>query len=731
MQNMQPEYRFRCPRAVRLLALIAVLTAALVHGHAAKADTASLWSRTDHSAVRLIAGQDRVGPTGSVQIGLEFDLAAGWHIYWRAPGDAGVPPRVNWANSRNLAGKETHWPLPQRYTIFGLTTFVYSNHVILPIDVRVLDPSRPLELRGHVSYLACQKICVPYQADLALDIPHLPGPVQPTKFTKRIAAFAARVPPRIDGNLKDAPLAVTHASLVHERGDLVLEVLARSNRPFVHPDVLVEGPPGLRFGMPAVERGRNPRTALIRLPVTVAGAAVAVPEHPRLILTLADGGRAVAQEVTADTGKAAVGGVGFFTVLAIAFLGGLILNLMPCVLPVLSLKVLAVMGHGGGEAPAVRRGFIATSAGILVSFWVLAAGAVLLKGAGAAVGWGMQFQSPAFLAAMAVLVTLFAANLFGFFEIPLPGFAGRLAARVPDDRGSLIGAFVTGAFAALLATPCSAPFLGTALGFALTRGSSDIFAVFTMLALGLATPYLAVAAFPLLAVRLPRPGPWMGRLRAVLGAALVLTALWLVSVLWAESGPVGALAAGVALAVLLLLLGARAHAHALRGLAGLVAVSFAAVLVVLLPVVIAGGGRPAVAVPSTAIPWQSFDKVALYNRVARGQVVFVDVTAQWCVTCKANKALVIDRGKVARALRSGKVVPMLADWTRPDPAISNYLRSFGRYGIPFNAVYGPGAPRGIALPELLTQSVVLAAIARASEKPVARKKAAAGGIAVQ
>ena len=250
-------------------------------------------------------------------------------------------------------------------------------------------------------------------------------------------------------------------------------------------------------------------------------------------------------QIEASSGPA----LGLMVILGLAFLGGLILNLMPCVLPVLSMKVLSVVGHGGAEAAVVRRGFLATAAGILFSFLVLAGGAIALKSAGAAVGWGIQFQAPLFLIAMSAILVLFAANLFGLFEIPLPGFAGRAAGAGAGK--SLGGAFATGAFATLLATPCSAPFLGTAIGFALSRGPGEILAVFAMLGLGLAVPYLAVAAWPRIATGLPRPGVWMVVLRRVLGGILLLTAIWLLSVLWALAGAAAAAAAGALLAGML------------------------------------------------------------------------------------------------------------------------------------------------------------------------------------
>jgi suppressor for copper-sensitivity B len=357
----------------------------------------------------------------------------------------------------------------------------------------------------------------------------------------------------------------------------------------------------------------------------------------------------------------------------------------------------------------VRKRFLATASGVLASFMVLAAAMVGLKAAGASVGWGIQFQQSWFLIAMAVIVTLFAANLWGLFEIRLPGTIADRAATV-GRSGSLKGEFATGAFATLLATPCSAPFLGTAVGFALSRGAFEIFAVFLALGIGLALPYLLVAAVPALATRMPKPGRWMVWLRAVLGVALAATAVWLLSVLMVQVGTritwlIGAIL--VALVVLLWLrgrIGERMRPAVLAGLAILVVVGLA--LPSLVP--------PQAAAPvETTGKWQRWDRSAIAGLVRQGKVVFVDVTADWCITCKANKRLVLAREPVASALDGRKVVPMVADWTRPNDAIARYLAEFGRYGIPFNVVYGPNAPDGIALPELLTTSAVLAAIAKA------------------
>jgi suppressor for copper-sensitivity B len=395
----------------------------------------------------------------------------------------------------------------------------------------------------------------------------------------------------------------------------------------------------------------------------------------------------------------------------LALLGGLILNLMPCVLPVLSIKLLSVVSHGGRGRRSIRVSFLASAAGILFSFLVLAAGALALKAAGLAVGWGIQYQQPAFLSAMALLVTLFACNLLGWFEIPLPAWLGGLAGPGGSSGGgghSLGGHFATGAFATLLATPCSAPFLGTAVGFALARGPLEILLIFGMLGLGLALPYLAVAAFPGLAGRLPRPGPWMVVLRRILGLALAGTAVWLLTVLAAQVGATGALlAGGLLLGVgLLFFLGGR-----LRGPVLAASVSALALAAVALPVGIGATARPEPAPAAAATgDWRPLDPAEIGRLVAAGKVVFVDVTADWCITCQVNKKLVLERDEVAERLDSKAVVTMRGDWTLPSDEITAYLTGYGRYGIPFNAVFGPGAPDGTLLPELLTVETVLDAL---------------------
>jgi suppressor for copper-sensitivity B len=697
-------------RAVRFLALSGLVCALLsLPGGARPAQAAaSDWLDHDHSQLRLIAASDSVGQAEELRLGLHFKLQPGWKIYWRSPGDAGYPPAIDWQASGNLAGAEFQWPVPHRFSLFGLETFGYGDEVVLPIAARLERPGEAVALRAEVSYLVCSDICVPHDGTLSLDLPAGPG-------TSALHAFLIdQARSLVPGLGAETGLTLERALLTGSTEEPVLEVVARSDIPFEAPDLLVEGPPGYFFAKPEVRLGDGGKRAELSLPATRSSLAKGVLEGKRLTLTVTDGRRGLESEFIARYERvpplAALTGGSLVVMLGLALLGGLILNLMPCVLPVLSIKLLSVVSHGGRERRAIRVSFLASAAGILFSFLVLAVGALALKAAGMAVGWGIQYQQPLFLSAMALVVTLFACNLLGWFEIPLPAWLGGLAGADGSSGGgghSLGGHFATGAFATLLATPCSAPFLGTAVGFALARGPLEILLIFGALGLGLALPYLTVAAAPGLAARLPRPGRWMVVLRRILGLALAGTALWLLTVLAAQVGVAAAILAGVLLlgVGLLFLLGGR-----LRGPVLAASVSALALAAVALPVGFGATARPEPAPAAETGDWRPLDPAEIGRLVAAGKVVFVDVTADWCITCQVNKKLVLERGEVARRLDSDAVVTMRGDWTLPSDEITEYLTGYGRYGIPFNAVFGPGAPDGKLLPELLTVETVLDAL---------------------
>ena len=666
----------------------------LAFAGAAAAEPASAWATTAQAKVRLISAVTGSSGSGAVPLGLQFALSPGWKTYWRSPGDAGFPVSVDWAGSTNLASADFSWPVPHRFTLFGLDTFGYEDEVVFPIAAKPADPTQPLGLRLKVDYLVCEKICIPYTARLTLD---LAGSVPaPTQFAQLIDRYANEVPG--DGAAHGLKLlsAVAAGEEAHPR----LIVSVDSALPLEHPDLIVEGPGGFYFSAPKVTLNAGGRHGVFEIAVRRDPKAPALAGTP-IVLTVVDGARGMEARVLPAAGA----GSALWPALLAALLGGLILNLMPCVLPVLSLKLLAFVGHGGAAKSQVRLSFLASTAGVLASFLILAAAVAVLRAAGIAVGWGLQFQQPHFLAGMALLLTLFAGNLWGWFELPLPGFAGRLA-QATDRRHGLLYDFLAGGLATLLATPCTAPFLTTAVGFALAGGTADIFVIFLALGLGLAAPYLLVAAWPGLASHLPRPGRWMLVLKRLLGLAMAATALWLLYALAGQVGRTASLATAAALVAVGLLLALRQLQPRLRR-TGLVVAS---VLAMLAPLLLAGAPQPTAPADGA---WRTFSDKALAQLIGQGKVVLVDVTADWCINCQVNKALVLDRGWAAEALTAGKIVGLKADWTRPDPAIGHYLASFGRYGIPFNAVYGPRAQQGLPLPPVLSESALREAVSRA------------------
>ena len=654
------------------LALAALAVAGEAH------PAASPWVRTPEAAVRLVSASEAVGSLDRLRLGLEFELAPGWKTYWRSPGEGGLPPGLDWAGSGNLGEASLYWPAPARFTILGIDSVGYEDRLLLPMDVRVPEPGEPVRARLRVDYLTCSDICVPQSADLSLALPA--GPAQPSAEAFAIDRWRGRTP-------RPEP-AAGRAELVGAGDGAVLHVALPG---IEAKDIFIEAGNFAAFGRPAPVAGG------LAVPVAWAKGGPEALVGRELVATVTGGGEAVEQRLRVAPGGGTAS-YGIAIILALALAGGVILNLMPCVLPVLGIKLMHFAGLGGAGRGRARAEFLAVAAGIVFSFWLLAGAAIAATEAGMAVGWGVQFQQPAFLAAMLFLLLLFAANLWGYFEIPAPRFAGGL-------RG---GPFLTGMFATLLATPCSAPFVGTAVGFALTRGPLEIALIFTALGLGLALPYLAVAALPGLAAALPKPGRWTVRLRFVLGLALAGTAVWLLTVLAAQLGWTAAAAAlaAAALPAALLATWARRRGRILAGGAVLAAAAGLAAVLVL----------PASMEPAAPDGrWQTFEEARIGPLVSEGRTVFVDVTADWCITCKFNKAAVLERGPVAARL-AGDVVAMRADWTRPDAAISAYLARFARYGIPFNAVYGPSAPAGIPLPELLTEGAVLEALDEAGRR---------------
>jgi len=679
------------------------------------------WKGIDKAQVRLISASSNLGSTGEILLGLEFKLQKGWKVYWRSPGDAGYPPELDWEKSKNLVSADLRWPRPERFMILGLETIGYKKHVIYPIQAKLNDTKTDLNINAHLRFLTCSEVCVPVETDLEISIPA--GPALASEHAQIINQFNSLVPLDAQSqglNLKSATLYPDA-----DKSNGILRLHLQSNWKMNAPDVITEGPIELAFFKPKLSLSGDQKEIFIDAPFDGLQFLESDVQDQPFTLTLMDGLRALelSMKITLGAGPLPVldgvvpvsenanalgAGLSLTTILGLAVLGGLILNLMPCVLPVLSLKILGLVSHGGGNPKTVRLSFLASSAGIIFSFLVLAGILILMKATGASIGWGIQFQQPLFLIALSLIVILFACNMWGFFEIHLPGWLSDLGERSSRTRG-LGGHFMTGAFATLLATPCSAPFLGTAVGFALSRGPLDILWVFSALGLGLSLPYLLIAAFPNIATCLPKPGAWMVVLRKILGLILLGTAVWLLSILVVQIGQDAALILSAIFVLFIAVLAFKAHIK--KGAIPLALSFFIAAFFI-----------PSFSTPDQTLSvdedlaekiWMKFDQAEITRRVANGEVVFVDVTAKWCITCQVNKNLVLYQGDVFKALSSEGVIAMKADWTNPDAVIAAYLASFSRYAIPFNVVYGPAAPNGITLPELLSEDDVLDALAQA------------------
>ena len=687
-----------------LLRALILAFACAAFGAAPAEAAATGWAGDPRAQVRLITGSDTVGQN-TLQAGLEFSYAPGWHGYWRTPGDAGIAPVFDWAASHNLKTAAVAWPAPTRLIVSGLQNSVYAGRFVLPVTIQRKTPEAGAQIAVAIDYAACSNICVPAHADLDLTLPV--GPGEPSAEAPLIEAARAQVP----GSPAAAGFDVIRSSLepAGSASKLVFEVESRT-APFVAPDLFVEGAGDGLPPAPTVQLSDGGHQAT--LTETLPGGR----PNGALTLTLVDGGRSA--EISFSTTQLAPPLAeierGWFFILASALLGGLILNLMPCVLPILSIKLFSLSRHAGAERRAVRLGFVATALGIVTCFLGLAAVLICLKLSGATIGWGIQFQQPWFLAAMAVLTVLFAASFFDWLPIGLPQAFVRLSGAT--SRVALFEAFLAGVFSTLLATPCSAPFVGTAVGFALAQGPNEILAVFSCLGLGMAAPFLLAALFPGLVAWLPRPGPWMLRLRQGLGILLLGTAAWLLYVLGSVAG---LFTACIVTALLAALLGFRFWVTSDRrteerswprlATAGLAAIALAPAFLPL------GGAKPA----RSSEGWQAFDQAKLDQDIAEGKTVLVDVTATWCLTCKVNEITALDTGPVRARFAQPASIRMRADWSRPDAGIAAYLHHFGRFGIPLDVVYGPGRPGGEALPELLTSAAVVAALDRAGTQTTA------------
>lgn len=659
-----------------------------------------LFAKGPHSRVALRL-PEIFHETKTDAINVEFQLDKDWHIYWENPGDSGEEPKFDFSGSEGLTFGKPWFPIPKRIAAGPFTNFGFDSPVGRPIVIRIPVKVQPGGDQGFasvvldLSYLVCKEECIPAEVKLRGRVP-----VRATEnhAAVEVAYSLNEFPPFLGAGSRQDPLLSDWT--VDQGGKLVFRL-----KNFNHGGDLakLEFFPLASFSAKHGARGDFVRKNVADRETLQVGLeldpSLSVPAPGAslegLIVDRESGTAAWVRLVS----KASLEWMGLLRYLAFAFLGGLILNLMPCVFPVVSLKVLSFVKESRGDRRETLIHSMLYALGVLSSLWILLAVLLVLRSAGAAVGWGFQLQDPMFLYALYGVFLLLGFNLMGLFEINYAG-PGSLQ-NLMMTRGR-IGSFFTGLLTTVVATPCSAPFMGVAVGAALASGHLESVLVFTALGLGLASPYVLLGIFPKLVERLPRPGVWMDRFKQFLAFPLFLTAVWLLWVI-SQSETSASLVMIVAWSVVVgFFVWARHHQLTRMKWIGAGAV-FAGFILIATVLGVSGKSDSSTSRPaSLSQAWESYDQLKVQDALKKGKSVFIDYTASWCVTCQVNKKLVLDTERGRSLFRSADVRLFRADWTRRDPEISKSLSRLGRQSVPVYAFYKNGTPVPVLLPEILT-----------------------------
>lgn len=660
-----------------------------------------------HLTAELTSLSPAIAPGGTVTAGLVLTLEMDWHVYWVNAGDSGEPPHITWNLPRGITAGAMQFPIPARLPLGPLMDFGYQDTAAFPVTLTAgptLKPG-PVHLDAMVNWLVCREVCIPGKAHLGLDLTVDPHAQQPGAPVGALGNALTLLP---------KPLAEPmHITVNGGKQDFVLTLITGDEETdaefYPFDSVQIDN---------AGDQESEPVPGGIRLRVPRAPELTALPAELHGLIKLSDeqaytftapvvpgevASAATTHPPAAGSNVTTAGAIG------LAFLGGIILNLMPCVFPVLFLKGLALVNSSTEERSRLRAHGLVYTLGILVSFWIIVGVLLALRSTSNQIGWGFQLQSPAFLVVLAVGLFFFSLSLAGQFEL---GLSLTSAGDSLTRQQGYTGSFFTGVLATVVATPCTAPLMGAAIGFALAQSAAVTFAVFTALALGLALPYLLLSFQPAWTRLLPRPGAWMETLKQLTAVPLFATVIWLTWVYGrlfssGAGAPAGQGTDAIAKLLLSFLLVAIAGWALHKWPARLGSTLTAAVLLIC-----------AVALPlyrpkDTTLAWQPFTPQTLEAARTAGRPVFIDFTAAWCLSCQVNERLVLRSTEVQRQFAAGKVTLLKADWTQYDPAITQQLASVGRSGVPTYVLY-PAATGSKAdvLPELLTKPVVLDALKR-------------------
>ncbi len=657
------------------------------------------WKKPEPVQAELVSRFHDAVPGTEFEIGLLLRHDSKWHTYWKSTGDTGLPTRIQWSLPQGWHASEILWPTPAVFKIGDLVNYGYGDEVLLPVRISVPASAKVgsvQDIKAEVSWLMCADQCVPGKASLTLAVQVADKDGGATKACTLFEASHTAMP---------SPLS--DASGVFDPKTHAVRVTFKSTEPFHHFYVFAEGDDSVVYGAPqSVSRSAD------KISVTLQGTDELKAGSQFSGVFAADGGprkggwagsfsvplesgTVAAPTVSDDTPQT---GLSSWLAVAMAFIGGLILNVMPCVFPVLSLKILSLVQDRQHINLPLHS--VVFTLGVLLTMLVLAGVLIAVKSAGISVGWGFQLQSPIFVASLAVIFAAISVNLLGWFE-----FSG---VRVSGGSysNSLLNCFATGVLAVVAASPCTAPFMGAALGYALTASIRESIFVFLALGLGMSLPWLVLSLFPVLTAWMPKPGAWMNVFRKLMAIPMLLTMIWLLWVLSLQvsfTALVLYIAAVISLCVCLFLYG-KLQFSLLT--AKLPIVLSAACAVLLFAAASSSLFRQPDAAVQAADAWSP---QAVENALKAGKPVFVDFTASWCVTCQANKIAVLDREDIREAFKQHGVVFLVADWTNQNPDITQALESFGRSGVPLYILYSPEGKTTV-LPELLTKNIVIEAL---------------------
>jgi len=683
---------------------------------------------TDNVKARIVSEVSAVAPGQAFMVALELDIRDGWHTYWRNPGDSGEATKLEWQLPPGFAAGAIIWATPHRFEVPPLVNYGYAKHAMHLVQItapKELKPEGAIMLSARASWLVCSDVCIPESAELHLKLPvsPQPGAIDPTDaalFTAARADLPSAQPAATSARIQGGKLVI---ALGKEWGATLSRIETLAFFPYDEGSIEYGAPQTLSRSRNAVELAMKlgyqpPKGRIIRgvLLATERNGSEPVP----VPMEIAANVTASAADAGAAAAAAAKRPSTLLPDILLAILGGLILNLMPCVFPVLSIKAIGLVEQAQQHPAAVRVNGVVFAAGVVSSMLCLAAVLLAFRAGGEQIGWGFQLQSPLFVTLMVYLLLAVGLNLSGVFEIG-GGLAG-VGDGLTRGHGHR-AAFFTGVLTTLVATPCTAPFMAVAVGAALTQRPTAALSIFAALGLGLALPYLLLSFAPGLRRALPKPGVWMDTLKQILAFPMYASAAWLVWVLAQQSTSLG-LGAALAGAILIALAAwayQKSKSSSYRGrLASLITAALAAVLAIVLPVRFAVA--PAAAAPGAsagsrqaADEWQPYDAAKIAELNAAGKPLLVNFTASWCLTCLVNERNAFADSAVQRIFHDKGVTLMKGDWTNRNPAITQALAAFGRAGVPLYVVYNskPGVAGPVILPQILTANAIQSAFADA------------------